>query len=304
MSISEVFVRRPVATTLFTAGIVLAGVTAYFRLAVSPFPQVDSATITVSASMAGASPETMATTVATPLERHLGTIADVTEMTSSSSGGSTNVTLQFGLNRDIDGAARDVQAAIVAARIDLPQALRSNPSYRKQNPADAPIMIMALTSKTMTSGQLYDEASTKLAQKLSQVAGVGNVGVFGSSLPAVRVELNPSALFKYGGGLEDVRAALAAANANSPKGAIENEIIPWQIYDNRQSRVANHYRSLVVAYRNGAPIRLTDVADVEASVEDTRNLGLSKGNTAVLVSASRQPQANIIQTDDPIRGML
>ncbi|HXN35763.1 MAG TPA: efflux RND transporter permease subunit [Opitutaceae bacterium] len=304
MSISEVFVRRPVATTLFTAGIVLAGVTAYFRLAVSPFPQVDSATITVSASMAGASPETMATTVATPLERHLGTIADVTEMTSSSSVGSTNVTLQFGLNRDIDGAARDVQAAIVAARIDLPQALRSNPSYRKQNPADAPIMIMALTSKTMTSGQLYDEASTKLAQKLSQVAGVGNVGVFGSSLPAVRVELNPSALFKYGVGLEDVRAALAAANANSPKGAIENEIFHWQIYDNDQSRVANDYRSLVVAYRNGAPIRLTDVADVEDSVEDTRNLGLSKGNTAVLVSVSRQPQANIIQTVDLIRGML
>jgi multidrug efflux pump len=305
MNVSEIFVRRPVATTLFTAGIVLAGAAGYSRLAVSPFPQVDSATITVSAGMAGASPETMATTVATPLERHLGTIADVTEMTSSSSVGSTNITLQFGLNRDIDGAARDVQAAIVAARVDLPQTgLKSNPTYRKQNPADAPILIMALTSKTMTSGQLYDEASTKLAQKLSQVAGVGNVGVFGSSLPAVRVELNPSALFKYGVGLEDVRAALAAANANSPKGAIENETTHWQIYDNDQSRAAKDYTNLVVAFRNGAPIRLKDVAVVSDSVEDTRNLGLSKGNTAVLISVSRQPQANIIETVDLIRSML
>jgi multidrug efflux pump len=305
MNLSETFVRRPVATTLFTAGIVLAGAAGYSRLAVSPFPQVDSATITVSAGMAGASPETMATTVATPLERHLGTIADVTEMTSSSSVGSTNITLQFGLNRDIDGAARDVQAAIVAARVDLPQTgLKSNPTYRKQNPADAPILIMALTSRTMTSGQLYDEASTKLAQKLSQVPGVGNVGVFGSSLPAVRVELNPSALFKYGVGLEDVRAALAAANANSPKGAIENETTHWQIYDNDQSRAAKDYTNLVVAFRNGAPIRLKDVAVVSDSVEDTRNLGLSKGNTAVLISVSRQPQANIIDTVDRIRSML
>ncbi len=254
--------------------------------------------------MAGASPETMATTVATPLERHLGTIADVTEMTSSSSVGSTNVTLQFGLNRDIDGAARDVQAAIVAARIDLPQALRANPTYRKQNPADAPIMIMSLTSKTMTAGQLYDEASTKLAQKLSQVKGVGNVGVFGSSLPAVRVEMNPSALFKYGVGLEDVRAALAAANANSPKGAIENETNHWQIYDNDQSRVAKDYQSLVVAYRNGAPIRLSDVAVVTDSVEDTRNLGLSKSIPAVFIVIQRQPQANIIETVDLIRAMI
>jgi multidrug efflux pump len=253
-----VFVRRPVATTLFTAGIVLAGAVAYLKLPVAPFPQVDTATITVSASMPGASPETMATTVATPLERHLGAIADVTEMTSSSSVGSTNVTLQFGLNRDIDGAARDVQAAIVAARVDLPAALRSNPQYRKQNPADQPIMILSLTSKTLTSGQLYDAASTILQQKLSQVAGVGNVGVWGSSLPAVRVELNPSTLFKYGVGLEDVRAALAAANANSPKGAIENDTFHWQIYDNDQSRKAKDYKSLVVAYRNGAPIRLSD----------------------------------------------
>jgi multidrug efflux pump len=304
MSLSEIFIRRPVATTLFTAGIALAGGAAYSRLAVSPFPQVDLATISVGAYMAGASPETMATSVATPLERHLGTIADVTEMTSTSSVGSSNVTLQFGLSRDIDGAARDVQAAINASRADLPAALRSNPTYRKQNPADQPIMILALTSKTMTPGQLYDEASTKLAQKISQVPGVGNVGVWGSSLPAVRVELNPSALFKYGIGLEDVRAALAAANANSPKGAIENESLHWQIYDNDQSRKAKDYIDLVVAFRNGAPIRLHDVARVTDSVEDTRNLGMSKGTPAVVVPIFKQPSANIIETVDRIRGML
>jgi multidrug efflux pump len=304
VNISEIFVRRPVAATLFTAGIVLSGAAAYMKLPVSPFPQVESATISVSASMPGASPETMATTVATPLERHLGAIADVTEMTSSSSVGSTNVTLQFGLNRDIDGAARDVQAAIVAARVDLPAALRSNPQYRKQNPADQPIMILTLTSKTLTSGQLYDAASTILQQKLSQVAGVGTVGVWGSSLPAVRVELNPSTLFKYGVGLEDVRAALAAANANSPKGAIENETFHWQIYDNDQSRKAKDYQNLVVAYRNGAPIRLSDVASVSDSVEDTRNLALANGSTSVLLGILKQPQANIIETVDLIRAML
>jgi multidrug efflux pump len=304
VNISEIFIRRPVAATLFTAGIVLAGAVAYLKLPVAPFPQVDSATITVSASMPGASPEVMATTVATPLERHLGAIADVTEMTSSSSVGSTNITLQFGLDRDIDGAARDVQAAIVAARVDLPAALRSNPQYRKQNPADQPIMILSLTSKTLTSGQLYDAASTILLQKLSQVAGVGNVGVWGSSLPAVRVELNPSTLFKYGVGLEDVRAALAAANANSPKGSIENETLHWQIYDNDQSRKASAYRNLVVAYRNGAAIRLSDVASVTDSVEDIRNLGLANGTPAVVIGILKQPQANIIETVDLIRAML
>jgi multidrug efflux pump len=304
VNVSELFVRRPVAATLFTAGIVLAGAAAYLKLPVSPFPQVESATISVSASMPGASPETMATTVATPLERHLGAIADVTEMTSSSSVGSTNVTLQFGLNRDIDGAARDVQAAIVAARVDLPAALRANPQYHKQNPADQPIMILTLTSKTLTSGQLYDAAATILQQKLSQVAGVGTVGVWGSSLPAVRVELNPSTLFKYGVGLEDVRAALAAANANSPKGAIENGTFHWQIYDNDQSRKAKDYINLVVAYRNGAPIRLSDVATVSDSVEDIRNLALANSSPSVLLGILKQPQANIIETVDLIRAML
>src|SRR5580658_7919441 len=221
MNPSAPFIARPIATTLLTIGVALAGSVAFFLLPVAPLPQVDFPTISVSASLPGASPETMATSVATPLERHLGQIADVTEMTSSSAVGSTSITLQFGLDRDIDGAARDVQAGINAARADLPAALKSNPTYRKVNPADAPIMILALTSKTLNQGQLYDSASTVLQQKLSQVDGIGQVTVGGSSLPAVRAELVPSALFKYGIGLEDVRAALAAANANSPKGFIE-----------------------------------------------------------------------------------
>ena len=212
---SEPFIRRPVATTLLSLGVALAGVIAYTLLPVAPLPQVDSPTISVSASMAGASPDVMAATVATPLERHLGQIADVTEMTSSSSTGASNVTLQFGLDRDIDGAARDVEAAINAARADLPTALRSNPTYHKVNPADAPILILALTSHTLTPGQLYDAASTILTQKLSQVRGVGQVNIGGSSLPAVRVELNPAPLFKYGIGLEDVRAALARSEEHT-----------------------------------------------------------------------------------------
>ena len=236
MNISEIFIRRPVATTLLTIGIALAGLAAYSKLPVSPLPQVDFPTITVSASMAGASPETMASSVATPLERHLGQIADVTEMTSSSSAGSTSVTLQFGLDRDIDGAARDVQAAINAARADLPTSLRSNPTYHKVNPSDSPIMIIALTSPTRTQGQLYDAASNVMQQRLSQLTGIGEVDVNGSANPAVRVELNPTALYHYGIGLEDVRAALASANANSPKGAIESEGERYQIYDNDQAR--------------------------------------------------------------------
>jgi multidrug efflux pump len=304
VNISEPFVRRPVATTLIMAGIALAGMGGYFQLAVSPLPQMDIPTITVSASMAGASPETMASTVATTLERHLGAIADVTEMTSQSSVGSSQIVLQFGLNRDIDGAARDVQAAINASRADLPSGLRSNPTYRKVNPADAPILILTLTSKTLSQGQLYDAASTVLAQKLSQVTGVGDVGVNGSSLPAVRVELNPTTLFKYGVGMEDVRAALAAANANSPKGAIENDSLHWQIYSNDQAHHAADYRNLIVAYRNGAAIRLADVANVQDSVEDLRNMGISKDRPAVLVQISRQPGANIIETVDRVRALL
>jgi multidrug efflux pump len=304
VNFSSLFVKRPIGTTLLSIGVALAGVAAYFKLPVSPLPQVDVPTITVSAVMAGASPETMASSVATPLERHLGTIADVTEMTSSSSLGSTNITLQFGFNRDIDGAARDVQAAISASRADLPAALRSNPTYRKVNLSDSPILILAMTSNTMSRGQLYDVASTLLQQKISQVPGVGDVSIGGSSLPAVRVEINPTALFKYGVGLEDVRAALSAANANSPKGSIENERLHWQIYSNDQSRSAAEYKKLIIANRNGAAIRLTDVANVIDSVEDTRNLGLSSGQPAVLIVISRQPGANIIETVDRVLTLL
>jgi multidrug efflux pump len=304
MSLSEPFIRRPVATTLLTLGIALAGGIAYFQLPVAPLPQVDFPTISVNASMAGASPDVMAATVATPLERHLGQIADVTEMTSSSSTGASHVTLQFGLDRDIDGAARDVEAAINAARADLPTALRSNPSYRKVNPADSPILILALTSKTLTAGQVYDAAETILSQKLSQVSGVGQVQIGGSSLPAVRVELNPNALFKYGIGLEDVRAALAAANANTPKGSIDVGGQRYQIYTNDQASKAAEYRNLVIAYRNGAAVRLEDVAQVLDSVENVRNLGLANGQPAVLVILYRQPGANIIETVDRVVALI
>ena len=232
MNFSRLFIERPVATTLLTMGLALSGIAAFFLLPVAPLPSVDLPVIFVSAQMPGASPETMSSSVATPLERHLGAIADVDEMTSSSSVGSTSVVLQFGLDRDIDGAARDVQSAISAARADLPAALRSNPTYRKLNPADQPVLILALTSETLSPGQIYDSASTILQQKLSQVPGIGQVQLGGSSLPAVRVDLNPRALFKYGIGFEDVRAALSAANANSPKGAVEAGPQRYQIYVN------------------------------------------------------------------------
>ncbi len=304
MNISRAFILRPVATTLLTLGIAMAGFLAYAKLPVSPLPQVDFPTISVTASLPGASPDTVGIAVAAPLERHLGQIADVTEMTSSSSVGTTRITLQFGLDRDIDGAARDVEAAINAARADLPTSLRSNPTYRKVNPADAPIMILALTSATLTQGQLYDSAATVLEQKLSQMPGVGEVDVNGSALPAVRVELNPGALFKYGIGLEDVRAALASANANAPKGSIEQGPRHFQIYTNDQASHAADYRPLIVAYRNGAPVRLTDVAEVNDSVEDLRNAGLFNGKPSVSILIFREPGANIITTVDGIRAIL
>ncbi|MGD0192281.1 MAG: efflux RND transporter permease subunit [Rhizomicrobium sp.] len=304
MNISAVFIQRPVATMLLTAGLALAGMMAFFLLPVSPMPDVDIPTIFVQAQMPGASPETMSTTVATPLERHLGSIADVTEMTSSSSVGSTRVVLQFGLDRSIDGAARDVQAAIEAARVDLPTALKTMPTYRKLNPADAPIMIMAMTSQTMSPGQIYDQASNILQQKLSQISGVGQVSLGGSSLPAVRVDLNPLALFKYGVGLEDVRAALSAANANAPKGAVQEKGRNFEIYTNDQATIAAQYRTLVVAYLNGAPVRLQDVATVADGVEDVRNVGLLNGKPAILVILYRQPGANIVQTVDNVVAAL
>jgi multidrug efflux pump len=304
MSPSTAFIRRPVATILLTFGVAAAGAVAFFQLPVSPLPQVDFPTISVRAQLPGASPEVVATTVATPLERHLGQIADVTEMTSQSTVGATRITLQFGLNRDINGAARDVQAAINAARVDLPASLRSNPTYRKVNPADAPILILALTSDTLRQGQLYDAASTVLSQKLSQVEGIGEVTVGGSSLPAVRVELNPSALFKYGIGLEDVRAALASANAHSPKGAIETGDRHFQIYDNDQATVAAEYTSLIIAYRNGAPVRLADAGDIVDGNENIRNAGLANGRPSVLVILYRSPGANIIDTVDRVYALL
>jgi multidrug efflux pump len=304
MSISTPFIERPVATTLLTIGLALAGIFAFNQLPVSPLPQVDFPTISVTAQMPGASPETMAQTVATPLERHLGVIANVTELTSSSTVGSTRITLQFDLSRNIDGAARDVQAAINAARVDLPASLRANPTYRKVNPADAPIAILALTSKTLNPGQIYDAASTVLTPALSQLDGIGQVTIGGSSLPAVRVELNPLALFKYGIGLEDVRAALSSANAHSPKGAIEQKDQHFQIYTNDQATKAADYLPLVIAYRNGAAVRLPDVATVTDSVENLRNQGLADGEPSVLVILYRQPNANIIDTVDRINASL
>jgi multidrug efflux pump len=304
MNISTPFIDRPVATTLLTAGIALAGILAFVRLPVAPLPQVDYPTISVSAQLPGASPETVATSVAEPLERHLGQIADVTEMTSNSGIGQTRITLQFDLNRDIDGAARDVQAAIVAARADLPAALKSNPTYRKVNPADAPILILAMTSKTLTQGQMYDAASNVFQQQLSQIGGIGQVIIGGSALPAVRVDLNPQAMFKYGIGLEDVRAALASANANSPKGTIDDGDRRYQLYTNDQSTQAADYIPLIVAYRNGAAVQLSDIANVQNSVEDVRNLGLSNGQPSVLIILFRQPGANIIDTIDSVKAEL
>ena len=304
MNLSSPFIARPVATTLLTIGIALAGLFAYAHLPVSPLPQVDFPTISVQAMQPGASPDIMATSVASPLERHLGQIADVSEMTSTSSVGMTRIVLQFGLNRDINGAARDVEAAINAARADLPTSLRSNPTYHKVNPAAAPILILTLTSDTLTQGQLYDAASNVLQQRLSQLSGVGEVDLGGSALPAVRVELNPGPLFKYGIGLEDVRAALASANANAPKGALEDGDRHYQLYTNDQATQAADYRPLVIAYRNGSAVRLSDVAEVDDSVEDLRHSGIANGKPAVLVIIYREPGANIIKTVDGIRALL
>nr|MDA8253103.1 efflux RND transporter permease subunit [Rhodospirillales bacterium] len=304
MNVSALFIARPVATTLLTIGIALAGVLAFFRLPVAPLPQVDLPTIMVTAVLPGASPDTVATSLAEPLERHLGQIADVTEMTSQSAVGQTRIVLQFGLDRDIDGAARDVEAAIQAARADLPSNLRSNPTYRKVNPASAPILILAMTSQTLTRGQLYDSAVNVLQQRLSQINGIGQVILGGGALPAVRVELNPQALFHYGIGLEDVRAALASANANSPKGTIAEGARRWQIYTNDQATRAADYRPLVIAWRNGAAVRLTDMAEVSDSVEDLRNEGMYNGKSAVLAVLFAQPGANLINTIDAVKAEL
>lgn len=308
MNLSAPFVRRPVGTVLLTIGLALAGIGGFFVLPVSPLPEVDFPTISVSASLPGASPATMATSVATPLERRLGVIAGVNEMTSNSGNGSTRISLQFDLNRKIDAAAREVQAAISASRADLPSNLRSNPTYRKANPSDAPVIILALTSKTRTPGQIYEEVSNLVQQKIAQVQGVGDVELGGGSLPAVRVELLPYALNRYGLSMEDVRAAIQSSAANRPKGAIEGNGQRLQIYSQASTstggRNAVDYRDLVVAWRNDAAIRLQDVAQVVDGVEDSRNTGLFNGEPAVIVLVTRQPSANVIETVDGVRALL
>ncbi|HEX2540910.1 MAG TPA: efflux RND transporter permease subunit [Caldimonas sp.] len=304
MNLSSPFVTRPIGTVLLTIGIALAGIGGFFALPVSPLPQVDYPAISVSAQLPGASPETMATSVATPLERRLGTIAGVTEMTSTSSVGSTRINLQFALSRDIDGAAREVQAAINASRVDLPATLRSNPTYRKVNPSDAPVIILALTSRTMSPGQIYEAVSNIVSQRLAQVEGVGDVELGGSTLPAVRVELLPFALNHYGISAEDVRAAIQGSNATRPKGVIEGADRTLQIYTQRPARRAADYAPMVVAWRNGAAVRLSDVARVEDGVENNRTLGLFNGRPAVIVLVTRQPGANVIETVDGVRALL
>ena len=308
MNLSKPFVQRPIATVLLTLGLALAGIAAFFVLPVSPLPQVDFPAISVSASLPGASPETMASSVATPLERRLGVIAGVNEMTSNSGSGSTRINLQFELNRKIDSAAREVQAAINAARADLPATLRSNPTYRKVNPSDAPVIILALTSKTRTPGQIYDAVSNIVQQRLAQVPGVGEVEIGGGSLPAVRVELNPYALNRLGVSAEDVRAAIQSSNPNRPKGAIEGGGNRLQIYSQvdtpTNGRTAADYRGLVVAWRGGAAVRLSDVADVVDGPENINTLGLFNGEPAVIVLITRQPAANVIETVDGVRALL
>ncbi|MGQ8817859.1 multidrug efflux RND transporter permease subunit MdtC [Serratia sp. NA_13] len=304
MKFFALFIYRPVATTLLTLAITISGVIGFSLLPVSPLPQVDYPVISISASLPGAAPETMASSVATPLERALGRIAGVNEMTSMSSLGSTRVIMQFDLDRDINGAARDVQAAINAAQSLLPSGMPSRPSYRKVNPSDAPIMILTLTSDTYSQGQLYDFASTQLAQKIAQTEGVGDVSVGGSSLPAVRIELNPSALFNQGISLDAVRQTISNANVRRPQGAVENQQQRWQLQANDELKTANAYRPLIIHYNNGSAVRLSDVAEVNDSVQDVRNAGMTNAKPAIILAISRTPDANIIETVDRIRAEL
>jgi multidrug efflux pump len=308
VNISAPFIARPVATILLTFGVALCGIIAFTLLPVAPLPKIDAPAIFVSASLPGASPEVMASSVATPLERHLGAIADVDDMTSRSSVGSTNVQLTFGIDRDIDGAARDVQAAIVASHADLPSALTRNPSYRKLNTSLFPILNIAMTSDVLTQGQIYDAADAVISQRLSQIDGVGGVNVSGSALPAVRVEINPLAVSQYGIGLQDIRAAISNANANAPKGAIETDRLHYQIYTNDNARDAAPYRNLIIANRNGTTVRLGDVATVidmeDGATEDIRNYGIYNGKPAVSVQVFQQPGANIVEVVDAVKQEL
>jgi multidrug efflux pump len=308
MNISAPFIKRPVATILLTAGVALSGAAAFMLLPVAPLPRIDVPAIFVTATLPGASPEVMASTVATPLERHLGAISDVDDMTSSNSVGTTNIQLTFGIDRDIDGAARDVQAAISAAHADLPTSLTRPPSYFKLNSSAFPVMSIAMTSDVLTQGQIYDAADAVISQRLSQLPGVGGVSVNGSALPAVRVELNPLSLSQYGIGLQDVRAAISNSNANAPKGAIETDQLHYQIYTNDNARDAAAYRSLIIANRNGATVRLSDVAEVsdmqDGATENLRTYGLYNGRPAVFVTVTQQPGANVIETIDTVKAEL
>ncbi len=304
MNLSGPFIRRPIGTLLLTVGVALAGIAAFLGMPVAPLPQVDFPTVQVQASLSGASPTTMATSVASPLERRLSTIAGITELTSQSGIGQARITAQFDLGRDIDGAARDVQAAINAARADLPATLRQNPSYQKANPADAPIMIISLTSKTRAPSEIYNAVSNIVQQKILQIQGVGNVELGGAALPAVRVDLNPLALSRFGIGLEDVRTALSSASANRPRGLLEGGGTAWQIYGASPALQASDYAGLIIAYRSGTAVRLSDVAHVYDGPEDIRTLGLFNGQRAVMVIITRQPGANIIKVVDSIKEQL
>ena len=308
MNLSTPFIKRPVATILLTIGVALAGAVAFTLLPAAPLPKLEVPAIFVSAVLPGASPEVMASSVATPLERHLGAIADVDDMTSTSYVGLTNIQMTFGLDRDLNGAARDVQAAIVAAHADLPSAMTRNPFYRKINTAIFPIMSIAMTSDVLTQGQIYDAADAVISQRLSQINGVGAINVSGSALPAVRVELNPLTLAKYGIGLQDINAAISNANANAPKGSLESQGLHYQIYTNDNMREASQYRSLIIATRNGSTVRLGDVAAVsdmqDGATENIRNYGVYNGRNAVSVQILQQPGVNIIQVVDAVKAEL
>jgi multidrug efflux pump len=306
LNLSAPFIRRPIGTILLTIGLALAGIAAFFALPVAPLPAIDLPTISVTANLSGASPEVMAQSIATPLERRLSSIAGVTEMTSSSSLGTTRITLQFDLSVNIDSAAREVQAAINAARADLPATLKQNPTYRKVNPANQPVITLALWSDTKTAGQIYDAVSNTVQQRMLQIQGVGDVELGGGSLPAVRVDVNPYRLNSYGISMEDVRAAIEAADANRPKGLLQSSVTgrAWQIYTNAAGRVAADYRPLVIAWRNGAPVRLGDIANVNDSVADLRTMGLYNGKRAIVVNITQQPDANLIKMVNAIRAEL
>jgi len=304
MNFSAFFIHRPIATTLLTIGIVLAGLVGLNLLPVASLPQVEFPVISVMANLPGANPETMASSIAAPLEKSFGRIAGITEMTSSSTLGSSRITMQFDLDRKIDGAARDVQGAINASRTLLPTGMPKNPTYNKASPAATSILLLGLTSDTMTQGQVYDAASTILAQKLAQVTGVGQVYVGGSSLPAVRVDIDPNALNKFGISLEEVRVALTTTNSNRPRGSVETHDKYWQIYTSDQSKTASDFRPLIIAYRNGAVVRLSDIANVTDSVEDVQNAGSANGKPAIIVRVDPQAGANIIEIVDRIKQML